>query len=122
MPTIRKPRKGSMQFWPRNKAKRIYPRVHTWSDKLSETKFLGFAGYKVGMTQVTVIDNNKHSKTKGENIIMPATIIECPPMKIAGIRTYKKMHSGLQADKQVMKKIDKDLLFKNIPNIFLKNL
>ncbi|MFC1733711.1 hypothetical protein ACFL6I_25715 [candidate division KSB1 bacterium] len=31
MPTTRSPRKGSMQFWPRKRAKRAYPIVKAWA-------------------------------------------------------------------------------------------
>jgi len=87
MPRIRQPRSGSMQFWPRKRAKRLYARVKAWAN--TGTKLMGFAGYKVGMTHLMGIDAYKHSQTKGEEISIPATIIECPPLKIAFICFYK---------------------------------
>ena len=54
-----KPRAGSLAFWPRKRAKRIYPRVTTWS-KSDKTKIDGFAGYKSGMVHVSIIDNRKY--------------------------------------------------------------
>lgn len=87
MPQTRYPRRGSMQFWPRKKAGRIYARVRHWANS-DESKLLGFAGYKAGMTHLLAVDNRKNSQTKGEIISIPATIIECPPIKIAGIRGY----------------------------------
>ena len=109
MPNIRKPRKGSLQFWPRRRAKREYARVRSWA-KLKEAKPLGFAGYKVGMTHVMVNDNRKTSLTKGEEILFPATIIECPPIKTASIRFYKKDVHGLKVVSEVFAdKVDKEL-------------
>jgi len=40
---IHHPRKGSMQFWHRVRAKRIYPRINNWP-KIDATKLLGFIG------------------------------------------------------------------------------
>jgi len=93
MPTIRKPRKGSMQFWPRVRAKREYPKVKAWA-KSKDAKPLGFAGYKVGMTHTIITDNSPHSTTKGKDIFMPVTVIECPPLKVASIRFYKNTKKG----------------------------
>ncbi len=89
MPNIRQPRSGSMQFWPRKRAKRIYARVKAWATG-KDAKLLGFAGYKAGMTHVMAIDSCKNSLSKGEEVSIPVTIIECPPIKIAYIRFYKK--------------------------------
>lgn len=84
------PRKGSLQFYPRVRAKKILPRV-SWKDiKKTQTNLLGFIGYKVGMMSAFVKDNKETSLTKGQRIIIPVTIIECPKMKIFSIRFYKK--------------------------------
>ncbi len=107
MPKIRNPRRGSMQFWPRKRATRPYAYVRTWTG--TETKLLGFAGYKVGMTHALITDSNKFSKTKGEDISIPLTIIECPPIKIAGAAFYKKDAYGLHAYSQILTKTDKEL-------------
>ena len=103
------PRHGSMQFWPRKRAKRVYARVRSWSNS-NETKLLGFAGYKVGMTHVAFIDDKKTSVTKGQEINCPVTIIECPPLKPLSLRFYKQTHSGLKLIAEIFSnKIDKNL-------------
>ncbi len=84
---INAPRKGSLQYWPRKRAKRQHARVRTW--KLSEG-LLGFAGFKAGMTHVLVTDNRKNSITKGQDISVPVTMVECPPLDIIGVRFYRK--------------------------------
>jgi len=110
MSNIRQPRHGSMQVWPRKRAKRQYPRVRSWL-KTDEKKPLGFAGYKVGMTHVIHIDNRKTSKTKSEEIFCPCTVIECPPLKIASIRLYSSTNYGLTPKTQFNAKLlDKDLI------------
>jgi large subunit ribosomal protein L3 len=98
-----------MQYWPRSRARRAYPRVHSWAAG-KEAKPLGFAGYKVGMTHLTITDNRASSKTKGQDISCPATIIECPPLKLVGIRLHKKHAYGSRVVTEVLSnKVDKDL-------------
>jgi len=109
MPRKRSPRKGSMQYWPRKRAGRVYARVRYWK-KIKEAKPLGFAGYKVGMTHVIIIDNRKFSKTKGEEISCPVTVIECPPIKTISIRFYKNTKNGLRLVSEIFsEKLDKEL-------------
>jgi len=90
-----RPRRGSLGFSPRKRASSIVPRVRAWPE-CSETRLIGFAGYKAGMTHVVVVDDRRNSPTYGEEIVMPVTVIETPPMKIAGIRVYRKTPYGLQ--------------------------
>jgi large subunit ribosomal protein L3 len=102
------PRKGSLQYWPRKRAKRQHARVRTWND--SEAGVLGFAGYKAGMTHVIATDNDKNSLTKGQDIQVPVTIIECPPLKIVGVRFYKDQGAyGEKAATEVRFSADKHL-------------
>lgn len=90
-----RPRRGSLAFSPRKRARSIIPRVRTWPE-CSTVRLQGFAGYKAGMTHVVMIDDRKNSPTYGEEIVVPATIIETPPMKVAGIRLYRETVYGLQ--------------------------
>ena len=102
-----------MQFWPRVRSKYSYARIRKWSAS-KETKLLGFAGYKVGMTHLLINDNRPHSLTKGIDIFCPITIVECPPIKTASIRFYKNTQNGQKLvsdliadslDKELTKKI-----------------
>ena len=100
---------GSMQFWPRKRAKRIYARVRSFPGA-KETKLLAFAGYKVGMTHLIIVDNRAQSDTKGEEITCPVTVVECPPLKTASIRFYKKTLDGLHLVSEVpSENVDKEL-------------
>jgi len=40
------------------------------------------------MTHIHVVDNRLKSPTKGEEILMPVTVIECPDLRVAGMRLY----------------------------------
>ena len=98
-------RSGSLQFYPRVRAKKVTPSVN-WKPLTKErTGLMGFIGYKVGMISAWVKDDTADSLTKGKRIAVPATIIECPTMKIYSVRFYK--------DGKVMKDVvvsnDKDL-------------
>lgn len=95
-----RPKRGSLAFSPRKRAERIVPRIRAWPE-CSEVRLQGFAGYKAGMTHVVMIDDRKNSKTYGEEILVPVTVIEAPPMKVAGIRVYKETQYGLQIAKEV---------------------
>ena len=102
MPNKRNPRRGSMQYWPRKRANRAFARVrsHVRGDS-KNASLAGFAGYKVGMTHIIVNDKSKNSLTKGMNVSMPATIIECPPLKVVGVRFYKERADNLPGSEVV---------------------
>jgi large subunit ribosomal protein L3 len=98
-------RSGSLQFYPRVRAKKVTPSVN-WKPLSKEgTSLMGFIGYKVGMTSVWVKDDTEDSLTKGKRITVPATIIECPTMKIYSVRFYK----GGKVMKDIVVSNDKDL-------------
>ncbi|HIH31480.1 TPA: 50S ribosomal protein L3 [Candidatus Woesearchaeota archaeon] len=107
------PRHGSMQYWPRVRAKSTVARVRSWSMNTKD-HVLGFIGYKAGMTHIMGIDTRKTSQSKGEEIVIPTTVIECPPMKIAGFRVYKKQYLYDQPFKDFLFKLDKSLSRKMI--------
>ncbi|MBI4738236.1 50S ribosomal protein L3 [Candidatus Woesearchaeota archaeon] len=107
MPKPHRSRHASMQVWPRVRAARHFARVRAWTPS-KDTKPLGFAGYKVGMTHLIITDNRKNAMTKGEEVSWPATIIECPPLKVAGIRFYKKGYYGNQVATEILGKLDKE--------------
>ena len=109
MTSAHKPRSGSLQYWPRKRAKRAYARVRFWAPGQAG-KPVGFAGYKVGMIHVLATDNKPTSMTKGQDIVIPATVIECPPLKIASVHFYKNTNKGLQLTSSLFSsKTDKEL-------------
>ncbi|MBN1275181.1 50S ribosomal protein L3 [Candidatus Woesearchaeota archaeon] len=108
MPKAKRPRFGSMQYWPRKRAKRPVARVRSWATA-KDAKPLAFAGYKAGMTHITATDNRKSSTSKNQEITIPVTIIECPPMRIYSVRAYKPHGYGVAVSKEVIINTDKDL-------------
>ncbi|MBI2664754.1 50S ribosomal protein L3 [Candidatus Woesearchaeota archaeon] len=108
MPTVRRPRKGSLAYWPRKHAKRPYSRIKHYV-QLTEQKLAGFAGYKAGMTHIIIADNRQHSLTKGKSVTLPVTILECPPLKVASIRLYKSTDYGRKVASEIFTSKDKNL-------------
>jgi len=105
MPYRKRPTRGSKAFYPKKRARRIYPRIRSWPN-LKEVKPLGFAGYKAGMTHVMITDTNPNSKTKGQQISRPVTILECPPISFFGFRCYTGNKSSFDVFSE---KINKNL-------------
>ncbi len=88
MANLHRPRRGSLAFSPRKRAKSQIPTVRSWSEGNKEPRLGGFAGYKVGMTHVIMMDDEPKSLTEGAEISVPVTVLEVPAMKIAAIRVY----------------------------------
>ncbi len=91
------PRRGSMAYYPRKRAKSIVPRIRTWPEVEDGPRLQGFAGYKAGMTHVFTVDWRKKTTTAGQEIWTPVTVIEVPPMKVASVRFYIRDQYGLKS-------------------------
>lgn len=100
MPRKSVPRRGSRAFSPRVRAKKEVARIRTWP-AVKDVRLLGFAGYKAGMTHGFIIDNNKQSPTVGQELFVPITVIEAPPLYVAGYRVYYKTPYGQKAATEV---------------------
>ena len=109
MARAHKSHSGSLQYWPRKRAKRIYSNVKSYSVKSKTSSLMGFLGYKVGMARAEYHDADTNRKNK-EAIITPVTIIECPPVKPLALRFYKKTIDGLKCIGEIQNKnLDKEL-------------
>ena len=104
------PRKGSMAHSPRKRAKRETPHIKAWPEGGDEPKIQGFAGYKAGMTHAFVVDYRPTSTTSGQEVQIPVTVVEVPPMRTIGIRLYERTPYGLRTSGEVWaSKLDKEL-------------
>jgi len=95
-----RPRRGSLAFSPRKRARSETCRIKR-EEIAAGRKIHGFAGYKAGMTHLLLTDNAPHSLIKGMEIFVPATIIETPPMKVESFRLYKATNYGKKAVTEV---------------------
>jgi large subunit ribosomal protein L3 len=88
------PRHGSLAFLPRKRALSEKGRIRHWKDSNEDISFLGFAGFKAGMTHITYIEDQKNSPYYGKELMKPVTIVEVPPLVLIGIRVYNKDEYG----------------------------
>ena len=93
MPRRTAPRRGSLAFYPRKRAKRVVPRFRRWP-LVEDTVPLGFYGYKAGMTHLLYTDARKRTPTSGREVFSSVTIIETPPLFVYGVRFYTLDHLG----------------------------
>lgn len=97
MPRPRSPRKGSKSFSPRRRANDFNGRIQFWPDINEGPQLLGFAGYKAGMTHLYQIEDRAKSPEFGQEVKVPATVIDTPPILICAVRTYTETVNGLKA-------------------------
>jgi large subunit ribosomal protein L3 len=103
------PRRGSLAYRPRGRARSLVPRVRYWRSS-DETKILGFSGYKAGMTYGYIVEDNTKSPYHGQEIFCPLTVIDTPPIWICAIRAYESTDRGLKSFAEAWAKdLPKDL-------------
>jgi len=103
------PRRGSLAYMPRVRAPRPVAHVRAWpADAI--LRLQGFVGYKAGMTHVFMIDDRKGSLTAGQEIVMPATVIDVPPLVVCAIKLYGQTTRGFNTLMEVWSiELSKDL-------------
>jgi len=113
------PRHGSLAFLPRKRAATIKGRIRHWLDQPEDINFLGYAGFKVGMTHLTYIEDQKNSPYYGKELMKPVTVIEVPPLVLIGLRVYNEDDYGKYVIGEVFtKELNQYLIRKiNVPNI-----
>ena len=110
-----------MAFSPRKRANRPFGHVKSWpTTDASEVRVQGFAGWKAGMTHILARDLNPRSTSAGQEIRVPVTVVECPKMRILGVRGYEMTPYGIQARGEVWADGEKiaeafSELFKRVP-------
>ena len=97
MPRKRSPKRGSLSYSPRKRARNPKGRVSYWPKLDGQPILAGFAGYKAGMTHLFYIEDRRRVPEYGQEVKTAATIIDTPPMMVVAIRVYKKTQDGFQA-------------------------
>ena len=106
MTDIVKPRKGSLAYRPRKRAKRQMPGINYWGE-CEEARVMGLAGYKAGMTHITYVEDVE-GPAKGQEVSTAVTVIEVPPIVVYGVRGYnglKCVGETLVENEEVFKKL-----------------
>ncbi|HIQ32019.1 MAG TPA: 50S ribosomal protein L3 [Methanothermococcus okinawensis] len=111
-----RPRRGSLAFSPRKRAKRPVPKIRSWPDE-ERIRLQAFPVYKAGTTHALIKENNPKSPNAGQEVFTPVTILEAPDINVAGIRVYEKTTRGLKTLTEVWAdNLDKELARKiNLP-------
>jgi len=92
------PRRGSLAYLPRSRAKSFEARIRAWPKVNSEEpKLLVHAGFKAGCVQIVNIDDREKTPNHGKQLVSLGTVIVTPPILIVGIRGYSKDVDGKHA-------------------------
>ena len=90
------PRRGSLAYLPRGRAKSSEARIRAWPKVNSEEpKLLAHAGFKVGCVQLVSVDDRDKTPNAGKQLVSLGTVIVTPPLFVMGIRGYTKENNGL---------------------------
>ena len=109
------PRRGSLAYSPRARAKSMEARIRAWPKINSEEpKLLAHAGFKAGCVQLVSIDDREKTPNAGKQLVSLGTVIVTPPIFVMGIRGYSKKHNGFQAEF--------DIYTKDLPKHFSNSL
>lgn len=101
------PRRGSLAYLPRGRAKSFESRIRTWPAVNGEKPILlGSAGFKVANIHLLTVDDRERTPNFGKPVMNSATVIATPPLKIIGFRGYAKTPYG---DKSVFDVFAPDL-------------
>lgn len=83
-----------MGYGPRTRATKEVPRIKSWPDDDGSPALQGFAGYKAGMTQVMMVNDESNSPREGMEEAVPVTVVETPPMRAVALRAYEDTPYG----------------------------
>lgn len=109
------PRRGSLAYLPRGRAKSMEARVRAYPKNPGEQpRMLLHCGFKAGCLQVVSIDDRENTPNAGKQLVSLGTVIVTPPVTVVGMRGYSKDTSGYHAEFDVFaenlpKKITKEI-------------
>lgn len=93
------PRRGSLAYSPRARAKSMEARIRAWPDTEpgGEPRILAHCGFKAGCVQVVSIDDREKVPNAGKQLVSLGTVLATPPVLVLGIRGYTKDADGRHA-------------------------
>ncbi|MCH7757400.1 MAG: 50S ribosomal protein L3 [Thaumarchaeota archaeon] len=113
------PRRGSLAYSPRGRAKSMEARIRAWPEVTSEEpKILAHCGFKAGCVQIVSIDDRDKTPNAGKQLVSLGTVLATPPVTVLGIRGYSKNVDGAHAEfdvyaKDIPKKMAKEITLKS---------
>lgn len=92
------PRSGSLGFLPRKRTRHARGKVKSFpkDDASAQPHLTAFMGYKAGMTHIVRDVDKPGSKVHKKEVVEAVTILETPPMVVAGLVGYIKTPRGLR--------------------------
>ncbi len=114
------PRRGSLAYSPRVRAKSMEARIRAWPKvDTAEPKILAHCGFKAGCVQIVSIDDRDKVPNAGKQLVSLGTVLVTPPVLILGIRGYSKDNDGRHAEfdvyaEYIPKNIAKEIKIENV--------
>ena len=109
------PRRGSLAYLPRGRAKSMEARIRTWpQEEGDQPKLLAHAGFKAGCIRIASIDDRDKTPNFGKQLVSLGTVVVTPPIVIIGVRGYSKDRYGIDSSFDVYAKE----LPKELPRLF----
>jgi len=121
------PRRGSLAYSPRIRAKSMEARIRAWPKINSEEpRILAHCGFKAGCVQIVSIDDREKVPNAGKQLVSLGTVLVTPPVLILGVRGYSKDHYGKHAEfdvyaEDIPKSFAKEISLKNKQENALEN-
>ncbi len=85
------PRRGSLAYRPRGRAKSLIPRVRTWPKIQAEKPtILGFPAFKAGTVHVITTDDRAKTPNFGKPLFNVSSVLSIPEVEIKGLRLYRR--------------------------------
>ncbi len=104
-----RPRRGSLAYSPRKRAKRPVPKIRSWPED-ERVKLQAYPVYKAGTSHALLKENNPKSPNAEQDVFTPITILEAPDITVCGIRLYENTTRGLKTLTEVWAdNLDKEL-------------
>ncbi len=83
------PRRGSMAYRPRGRAKSLLPRIRNWP-KVEGNKptMLGYPAFKAGTIHVITVDDRSKTPNFGKPLFNMSSVLSMPEAEVVGMRLY----------------------------------
>jgi large subunit ribosomal protein L3 len=83
------PRRGSLAYRPRGRAKSLIPRIRTWP-KVEGDKptILGYPAFKAGTIHVIPVDDRAKTPNFGKPLFNMSSVLSMPDSQVVGLRLY----------------------------------
>lgn len=83
------PRRGSLAYRPRGRAKSLIPRIRTWPHIEGEKPtILGYPAFKAGTIHVITVDDRAKTPNFGKPLFNMSSVLSMPGTEVVGMRLY----------------------------------